>query len=288
MSQGLSNILSKPSGDDGLRLWLKSSGYTRRLLLSDGSDPWVGAAQYLAYFSQAQGLLRPDVAVIEVAELYASWLSRNPALKEAAAAKTRPSFGLRKLLDDVGPRQILFEVVEAVLANVGGRAPLVLALPSPRAWLRWIDTALGRNHQQIDDDAIEDASMYIADMVRTVSSQAIGGILIEEDAQDTALTPAGVELYKPLINVARHYRWPVVLRLAKGPVFWSDDVDAIISDEPVPSNGTSVGLDISNDLWNGRIPPRPTMARFYFVEVPTGHRPETVLESLCGLRALFG
>ena len=68
MSQSLADSLPGKGGS-GLKVWLKSSAYTRRLLLGEGGDPWQGAAQFLAYFSQAQGLLRPDVAVVEVGEL---------------------------------------------------------------------------------------------------------------------------------------------------------------------------------------------------------------------------
>ncbi|MBL8437638.1 MAG: hypothetical protein JNM61_05505 [Zoogloeaceae bacterium] len=51
---------------------MKSAAYTPRLLLRDGGDPWQGAAQYLADFSQAHWLLRPDVAVVEVGGLFDS------------------------------------------------------------------------------------------------------------------------------------------------------------------------------------------------------------------------
>ena len=60
--------LPDAAGKGSIRVWLKSSAYTRRLLLGAAGDPWISGAHYLAYFSQAHGLLKPDVAVLEVGE----------------------------------------------------------------------------------------------------------------------------------------------------------------------------------------------------------------------------
>ena len=101
MSQSLADSLPGKGGS-GLRVWLKASAYTRRLLLGEGGDPWQGAPQYLAYFSQAQGLLRPDVAVVEVGELFDSWLLRHPEVRAEmgiADGLIRVSLGLEAIDD---------------------------------------------------------------------------------------------------------------------------------------------------------------------------------------------
>ena len=107
MSQSLADLINADGVPVGLRMWLKSSAYTQRLLLGASGDPWVSASQYLAYFSQAQGLLKPDVAVIEVGELFDSWLSRNPELKPEMVGKRKLSYPLRKLLEQTQPRALL-------------------------------------------------------------------------------------------------------------------------------------------------------------------------------------
>ncbi|MDP3288871.1 MAG: hypothetical protein Q8M64_11225, partial [Methyloversatilis sp.] len=135
MSQRLADILPGQQGGSGLKVWLKSSAYTRRLLLGEDGDPWLSGARYLAYFSQAQGLLRPDVAVVEVGELFDSWLVRHPEVRAELGSKKRLSFPLRKLLEQDEPRALLAEIVEAVIANLRGQTPLVLAMPSPKHWL---------------------------------------------------------------------------------------------------------------------------------------------------------
>ena len=104
MSPRLVDALPRPSGAPGLRVWLKSSGYARRLLLGEGGDPWESAPRYLSFFTQAHGLLRPDVGVVDVGDLYRSWVGRHPALKTQMAAKSRAAFPLRRMLEEEGPR----------------------------------------------------------------------------------------------------------------------------------------------------------------------------------------
>lgn len=290
MSLSLADDLPGGAGKGRLRVWLKSSAYTRRLLLGAGGDPWVGAAQYLAWFSQAQGLLRPDAAVVEVGELFDAWLARHPAVAAELGAKRRLSYPLRKLLEQEEPRRILAEVVEAVIANLRGQTPLVLAMPSPAHWLHHANALAGRVGVELDPDGVEDAAMYMADLLRSVSAHAVGGVLLEEHAGGGDMGAADLERYRPLINVARHYRWPLVLRPcgageAASPAL--AEFDAVISPvirAPSPSP-TSAGVDVGAALWSGAALPGLQPGQFYFAEIPSGQKPESVLESLARLRA---
>jgi len=287
MSQSLADSLPGKGGS-GLRVWLKSSAYTRRLLLGEGGDPWQGAAQYLAYFSQAQGLLRPDVAVVEVGELFDSWLLRHPELRAELGAKRRLSFPLRKLLEQDGPRQQLAEVVEAVVANLRGQTPLVLAMPSPKHWLLHASQLAGRSGVELDPDGIEDAAMYMADLLRSVSASPVGGVLLEEHPDDAEMGETDLERYRPLINVAHHYRWSLALRpqgltVAESPVL--AEFDAVLSSAFVAAVPVSTGVDVGCSLWSGDALPALSQGQFYFVDIPASQRPEFVLESLARLRA---
>lgn len=287
MSTSLAEVLPSAEGKTGVRVWLKSSGYARRLLLGAEGDPWIGAAPYLAFFSQTQGLLRPDVAVVEVGDLFHSWLNRHPDLVAEMGARRRAAVPLRKMLDEEEPRRVLNEVVEAVLAHLRGRVPLVLSLPSPRAWLVEAKAVAGLGDLAVDDDAIEDAAMYVADLLRAVSSHSIGGVLFEEEAE-VEIDDTGLAAYRPLLNVAKHYRWGVVLRgrLAAGldPAGLAE-VDAVISDRPpVVPVSCVLGVDVGDRLWRGERFEDATPGRFRFVEIPVDGRPEAVLEALERLR----
>lgn len=284
MSQGLADLLPGSQGGGRIRVWLKSSAYTQRLLLGEAGDPWGGAAQYLAYFSQAHGLLRPDVAVVEAGELYDSWLARHPEHQRELGAKRRLSYPLRKWLEPTGPRELLAEVLEAVVAHLRGQVPLVLAMPSPRAWLQRANMLAGRNGVELDPDGIEDAAMYVADVLRSVSQLPVAGLLFEEEG-DGAVE---VERYRPLLNVARHYRWSVALRLA-APLLElpaAEDIQAIIGNaKAIEGAGCATGVDVGERLWSGQALPALGERQFHFAEIPRNHQPEQVLESLARLRA---
>ena len=288
MSQSLADVLPGYWGGNGLKVWLKSSAYTRRLLLGEGGDPWLSGAQFLAYFSQAQGLLRPDVAVVEVGELFDSWLVRHPEVRTEMGSKKRLSFPLRKLLEQEEPRLLLAEIVEAVLANLRGQTPLVLAMPSPKHWLYHANELAGRTDIELDPDGIEDAAMYMADLIRSVSAHPVGGILLEEHPNDASMGETDIERYRPLINVTRHYRWSIALRPQGDAVLASPalaDFDAVISPTvrvPVPA---STGRDVGSVLWRGEALPALETGQFYFAEIPAGQQPESVLENLARLRA---
>ncbi|MFS8037933.1 hypothetical protein ACI7BZ_13385 [Xanthobacter sp. AM11] len=281
MSPRLVDDLPRPSGAPGLRVWLKSSGYARRLLLGEDGDPWESAPRYLSFFIQAHGLLRPDVAVVDVGDLYRSWVARHPALTAEMGAKKRPAFPLKRMLEEAGPRKLLAEVVEAVSASLRGATPLVLAAPAPRRWLMQAAEAAGRGAPELDADAIEGAAMYMADLARSVSHLAIGGLLLEEGV-DGAADGDGAA-YRPLVNVARHYRWGLALRGRPGRM--AEDFDTVISTALPESGDLALGLDVSGPLW-AAAPLAPLDAgQFYFAEIPVGAEPEAVLQNLARLRA---
>ena len=287
MTSNLAPYLPDGSGAGGVRLWLKSSGYARRLLAGAEGDPWQTPAAYLAFFAQAHGLLRPDVAVIEVADLYRSWTRRHPDLVADMGARRRVVVPLREMLDADGPRGVLNEVVEAVVAHMRGRGPVVLAFPGPRAWLEEAKAIAGLADLAVDDDAVEDAAMYVADLLRAVSRHPIAGVLLEEDGTRD-LDASGLAALRPILNVAEHYRWGVVLRgrFAAGldPASFAD-FDAVIAERPfeAPLAG-AFGRDVGDAPWRGAPVPEVSGRSFRFVEIPIEARPETVLDSLDRLR----
>lgn len=287
MSQSLADLINADGVPVGLRMWLKSSAYSRRLLLGVSGDPWESASQYLSYFSQAQGLLKPDVAVIEVGELFDSWLARNPGLKPELVGKRKLSYPLRRLLEETQARALLAEVVEAVLAHLRGQTPLILSMPSPRHWLQHANALAGRDAIEVDSDSIEDAAMYIADLARAVSVYEVGGILFEEAVEDQSSSPIDLELYRPIINVAKHYRWPLAVRLGGAELLANStlfEIEVLIGEAGLHRNGMAQGVNVSTAVW-GNEPVSALMPnQFYFVEVPKDERPEYVLDCLARLR----
>ena len=286
MSASLTETLPDASGKAGLRLWLKSSGYARRLLLGPEGDPWIAAPKYLAFFTQAQTLLNPDVAVIDVGDLYRSHLCRHPGLADEMGARKRAVFPLRKLLDEEAPRRLLAEVVEAALAHLRGRQPLVLSMPSPRAWLEEAAAGAGLSAIAADEEADEDAAMYIADLLRSLSSQAIGGVLFEEP-DEREIGAGALACYRPLLNIAAHYRWGAALRARFAPGLDGralEGFDATITDRPTPAGTRAIGIDISTQLWGNDTIPDLAPGQFRWIAIPVASEPEAVLERLATLR----
>lgn len=287
MSQSLADLMPIDGAHVGIRVWLKSSAYSRRLLLGASGDPWESASQYLSYFTQAHGLLKPDVAVIEVGELFDSWLERNPGVKPELAGKRKLSFPLRRLLEQAQPRALLAEIVEAILAHLRGQAPLVLAMPSPRHWLEHANGLAGRDDIEVDPDSIEDAAMYIADLARAVSVYDVGGILLDEAKADQQAGVIDLERYRPIINVAKHYRWPLAVRLGEAELAANSalqEIEVVIGKGGLNGSGMARGVDVSARLWGNESVPALLPDQFYFVEVPKDERPEHVLDCLARLR----
>lgn len=290
MSTPFAELLPRSVGSSAIRVWLKSSAYTKRLLLgADDADPWGSAAGFLAYFSQAHGLLKPDVAVIEVGDLFEAWSRREGGLAARLGSRRRPATALRKLLEPAAPKAVLAEVVEAVLAHLRGQTPLVLAMPSPRAWLMHANRLADGADEDLDPDSVEDAAMYVADLIRSVSTFPISGLLLEEQADGRDLGSDFVEPYRSVINVARHYRWSVALRLpvfAQVPAEAMAGLDAVIAEAGCYDGSLPFGSDISAAFVAGQTIAPPPTGQFQFVEIAPGLRPETVLEMLARLRAV--
>lgn len=287
MSLRLADVLSGDGSRPGNRIWLQSSAYARRLLVGESGDPWMNVAQYVAFFSLAHGLLKPDVAVVDVGDLFESWLGRNPTAAAALAGKRRPTFALRKLLELEEPRAMLGEVIEALVKHLGGQAPLVLSMPSPRSWLVKANALANQEFGELEPECSEDGAMYLADLFRAVSEHPIAGVMLEERPGDPVLDAAGVDRYRPIINVVRHYRWELALRLgvvSEPAQISPEDVDVLIGSGSVSRPSGLAGVDISQQLWAGQ-PVAPLNSRqFYFAEIPLDQQPELVLETLARLR----
>ena len=280
--------LPDAAGKGSIRVWLKSSAYTRRLLLGAAGDPWISGAHYLAYFSQAHGLLKPDVAVLEVGELYDAWnATHSGELAASLGNRRKPVTALRKLLEAEAPRKVLAEVVEAVLANLRGQTPLVLSVPSPRRWSNHANQMTGSNDIALTSDDAEDASMYLADLIRSVSAFPVSGVLLEEGRDAANFNVEDLTRCTSIVNVVRHYRWSLAVRLPNDAVPAPEavaDFDAVISPAIQSAGAAALGRDITASFANGSAIAPLSGRQFYFAEINPGLRPESVLEAVAQLR----
>jgi hypothetical protein len=164
---------------------------------------------------------------------------------------------------------------------------LVLVLPSPRAWLRQAyQHAFPQLQIEPDDAAVDSAAVYTADFLRGFSPTDIAGVLLSEEAEAAAPSAETVSLYRPILNLATHYRWNVGLLTpissenvgpaAAGPDFW-------IAPSLIPGKGH--GLLVPDSFWSDAVRPERPEGGFLFATIPANAVPETVLERLALLQS---
>lgn len=260
------------------RVWIDYAAYAGRLL-GNGAAPWADVAELVSWYRKAQGLLGSDVVTLPVARIAQAWLAANPGLQQALTEKKRATAPLKALLADESLRGHLHETI-AGLHDSFAATPLVLACPAPGAFVRAAHAwAHGETGIEIGEDEIDDGAVYLADFLRAFGDTAISALLLEEDA----VPAAGVldEFYRPLFNLATHYRWDAGLLLPGGPV--PEGVDGLgyvvaPADAAGAVRDMPAGYRLTEDFWqDGEV---PAGALLLYLEVPETAQPERVLERL--------
>ncbi len=261
-------------------LWLEYVAYAARLL-SGGSVPWLNSAELIAWYRKAQGLLKSDVVALPAGAIAAEWVRHNAALAGAMREKKRVLHPLKTLLADEALRRQLAETLAGMRASLQGTV-LALAIPSPRLWVgEAYALAHGSDDEpEIGDDEADSAAVYIADFLRSFGESGIDVLLIAETAATEPRSAEQFDLYRPVANVAAHYRW--ALGLQQPAAAW-DGADAaldfVLAPQTQPAGST--GLMLPEDFWSGA---PAAQAAFRYSVVPEQAQPEAVLERLAVLR----
>ncbi|MGO4382683.1 hypothetical protein [Specibacter sp. RAF43] len=268
-STTLANIVSAPPSGRAKAVVFDHHHYASSVILRGHEVPWDNPIEYASFFAQAQGLLKPDTALLDLARLCEYLTAGNTGLGAAMAAKSRTGFALRTLLadSDVNKAVLDFATVFAQTA----RQPVVLRIPSPMDWL--ISTHRFGGVAAVEDlgpDDAENASMYVSDWLRAFALLPIAAVLLDNRTTggDHRHVSVGLDAYTPIANVSSNYRWTL------GQL---DDDHLHLQAE------TAVGGYIPDRFWldaQGELP----AADFYFAEVPSAARPEDVLMRLVALQ----
>ncbi len=257
-------------------LWIDAWAYGQQLLNRGNHPPWDDVGAFVSFYGRLQGLVKSDILALEIGNFYACWLRQNPALLATMGEKRRLGYALRSMLADPAARAQLHEVIKAV-CDSNPDVPVLLALPSPKQWMasahchaRQLDKA------EVSWDDAESASMYVADFLRCFADCELSGVLLR-DAEDAG--PAGdgdVARYQPVINVANHYHWQLIL-------------DGCADDFlPAPDSGVSFtlgkpgseawGLKLPAKCWESAEVPETNGLGLRYLTVPQDAVPEQVLE----------
>ena len=106
------------------------------------------------------------------------------------AAKRRAVYPLKTLLADEGLRAHLVELARNLRAGNAG-LPLVLVLPSPRRWLALAqEQGAPGETGEADEEAIDSASVYIADFLRAFGDCGVDAMLLLDEQESAESEPA--------------------------------------------------------------------------------------------------
>lgn len=263
-------------------LWIADTAYTARLL-AGGAPPWLDVAAMIAWRQQAQALLRSSVVLLDAGVIVEAWLADRAALRQMAFAKRGAAGALGALLADGGLRQHVSAVAQGLRRSFAAH-PLALVVPSPLAWVSRLGSAMGNGGGQPDEEEVEDGAVEIADFLRTFGSDGIDVLALVEDPAAAAWGPDLYELYDPVINGARHYRWAIGIDMTNvpEPATLEPPVDFVIADADGPG---CRGMDVSTALWSGKDPAAAPANGFRYLKIPADGTPEDVLTQLAKLRS---
>jgi hypothetical protein len=265
-------------------VWLDDTAYVARLL-AGGRIPWLDAAEVVALRRKASSLLRTSVTVLPVGAVVDACLGADAGLRDSMATKKRAIGPLRVLLADAAVRAKLFEVTRALRSSFPA-VPFVLAVPSPRAWV--MDAyrhAFGEAASvEVAAEETDSGAVYVAEFLRAFGELDISGLLLEEHGGAEPRSAAEIAWYKPVINVAAHYRWDLGLQLTDAAGFTGPLENVAFAIAPQPLPGAIIGVTTPQAFWTGStLTPVPT-GGFRFAQIPADGVPEQVLDRLAILR----
>lgn len=267
MNINFESVVAAPPSGRGTALILDHRAYAQQLILRGGQIPWDDLASYTNFFGQAQALLRPDVALVDVGAFVDHLLATDPRLVNAMSARSRTGFAFKTLMADetVAARTAAFAGVVAATC----RSAIVLQLPSPLRWIAQTHEGAGAGAAaEIDAEHAENLSVYLADWLRRFSGVPAVMLLLDgRSAHAGEPTVDELGAYASVINAAQHYRWAVGLR--------TDDRVEL-------ADGSAKGVVLQADYWIAG-EPTPPAADFLFSELPPKAEPETVLARLTAI-----
>jgi hypothetical protein len=249
--------------------------------------PWYSPAELSSFFAKIGGMFGSDAILVDVGDMFAQRAAADQQLRAAMTARSRPGYALRTLLGDEQARGTAAEAVR-VLAATSGSVPLVLTVPAPGRWL----AAAARQARPDagppdagppdagppDAGQAETAAIYSADLLRLFAGTGVDGLLLHEGR-----IPAGElihpEAYRPVLNVADHYEWPVLIQTdaaaawPHGPV---PDVAVWLGSAAPGESAGRWGIVAEADFWAGAGP--PAGADLVLAPVPAAADPEAVMK----------
>jgi hypothetical protein len=263
-------------------LWLDDHSYASQLLANNAA-PVLEVADYVAFRRQAAALLASDVVQFSLTTVCHAWLNEHPDLVATMAAKARAVAPLRAMLSDESLRAHLVATVTALRRAFVTR-PLVILLPSPRAWVGITCAQAGLEEIAVGQAEADKAAVYVAEFLRAFAECELDGILLAEQENDQPATADEVTWYQPVFNVASHFRWKAGLLLPGEalPIDLPDDVDFVVARSAHGVAQTCLIQPAS--VWTDESVVASKVGELTYAEIPHDAPPERVLAVIDNLR----
>jgi hypothetical protein len=249
-------------------LMLDGWDYAQQLFLPNAAIPWHDPVAFEAVYRQMLGLLRPQVATLDLTRLVLAHAEHQHGLRDAMTRRPRLSFPLKALLADPTLAQRLKQLI-ATTRDARGNRPLALTLSTPLNLLRQAyELAHGQTMPPEGEDDAERAAVYLADFLTRAAHDGVAALmLIDRDAQGAQAGFA--DALSPLVNLARHMRWKLLMA-SQAQVNGIEGIDLLWT--PGTGNARWPADFLSADR-------APDIAAL-FAEIPSQAQPEQVLERI--------
>jgi hypothetical protein len=267
MTVTLEEVITSPKSGRNRAVVLDFHDYAQSVILQGREVPWHHPTAYSNFFGQAQGLLQPDVALLDLGALYSNAMATNEGLRSSLSARTRTGFALKTLLANETTAAAALEL--ATVVSQTSAAPLMLQIPSPMLWLALTHELSGAGTMSdLTVDDAENAAMHVAGWLRRLSPLPVSMLILDERWTGTGDLPlVDSSAYTPVSNVTANYRWALARRTLEGvDIFGSAMTGTVVPQEYWLSDATSA-----------------SPGDFLFAEIPAQAVPETVLSQLAKL-----
>lgn len=238
----------------------RPAGFGAALLGLDAAEVRWEAQPAIRAARHERELLRPDLQLLgaDTTLLAEAW-GAEPRPAASHAWTVAPVLAWPDGADSEPPspeRSRAFATVLAVVAALAPEAPIAVSLPSPFALACQL-TGRAPGRGPLDDgwaEMVDVCALFVADAAKRVLAAGAGVALVEgpDEPTDGERMAELLDLYRPVLNVLRHYRHPA-LALVSGPDAAAElaGVDAIGA-VAAPVDGRAL-LDGSEDSWDAAL-----------------------------------
>src|SRR5438132_11798016 len=98
MATDFATIVRTPPSGRRTAVLIDHYPYAQAVILQGQPLPWTDPIAFSQFLGQAQGLLRPDTALLDLGAFYQQAVANDESLRSSLSARTRTGYALKTLL----------------------------------------------------------------------------------------------------------------------------------------------------------------------------------------------